>query len=309
MYDLTPFIKFAQGIVEESYNNNSAYDCANVVNILYTIGQLPDAGERMTLAKRLIEYIDKNTGIVEVEGHINTHSTAFICGALNLLDEESPVRAKAFEKYLDKEELFAFMDGIDWDENPWLGAHYGAGIYASMILSGTANGEWEDYYFEWLNKNQDAKTGLWTKNCKFKAEEFHYLAAAFHYIFNYEYAKREIPNAEKLLITCIDAYENGKCMDFSADLGWPDIDFTYMLVHLQRRCGKHFEKVNRIVKEIADGLAMQLINLTDEKIKKLKNINTLFAIVCALAVLQDACPGYIKTPTPLKLVLDKRPFL
>lgn len=42
-------------------------------------------------------------------------------------------------------------------------------------------------------------------------------------------------------------YETGKCMDFSKDFGWPDIDFTYMLVHLQRRCGKFFDKVNQIV--------------------------------------------------------------
>lgn len=309
MYDLTHFIEFVKETITENYNNDSAYDCANVVNILYTIGQLPNVQERTALAERLKKYIDKNTGIVEVEGHINTHSTAFICGALNLLDEESPLKAKAFEKYLGKNELFAFMDGIDWDENPWLGAHFGAGIYASMVLSGTATDEWENYYFEWLKENQDPQTGLWAKNCKFKAARFHYLAAAFHYIFNYEYAKREIPNAENLLVTCIDAYETGKCMDFSKDFGWPDIDFTYMLVHLQRRCGKFFDKVNQIVHEIADGLISQLTNLDKEKTQKLKNINTMFAIVCALAVLQDACPGYIKTPKPLKLVLDKRPFL
>ena len=89
MYDLTSFIKFTKEIVEEAYDSDSAYDCANVVNILYTIGQLPNVQERISLAKRLKEYIDKTTGIVEVEGHINTHSTAFILGALNLLDEES----------------------------------------------------------------------------------------------------------------------------------------------------------------------------------------------------------------------------
>ena len=33
------------------------------------------------------------------------------------------------------------------------------------------------------------------------------------------------------------------------------------------------------------------------------------AFVCALAVLQDALPGYIRTSKPLQLVLDRRPFL
>ncbi len=309
MYDLRSFIDYANEVVNANYSSESPYDCANVVNILYSIGRLPNATERARFAEKLRSFQNADTGIVSVEGHYETHSTAFVCGALNLLDEAARCEVNGFKKYLDKAELFSFMDNIDWDENPWLGAHLGAGIYASMVLTDTATEEWEDNYFEWLNDNQDQKTGLWAKKCSFKAEEFHYLAAAFHYIFNYEYAKREIPCASNLLKTCIDAYNSGKCMDFAKDFGWPDIDFTYMLVHLQRRCGMYYDEVNRILREIADGLATQLLNLDEAKRKKLENINTLFAIICALAVLQEACPGYIKTDKPLKLVLDKRPFL
>ena len=76
--------------------------------------------------------------------------------------------------------------------------------------------------------------------------------------------------------------------------------------------GTSNEKIDRayqILKEIAAGLITQLLNMNIEESESLNDLNTLFAIVCALAVLQDALPGYIRTSKPLKLVLDKRPFL
>lgn len=82
-----------------------------------------------------------------------------------------------------------------------------------------------------------------------------------------------------------------------------------MLARVQRRAGICFEETNRILKEIADGLIGQLLKMDAETSETLNDLNTLFAIVCALAVLQDALPGYIRTSKPLQLVLDRRPFL
>ena len=154
-------------------------------------------------------------------------------GALNLLDAKPLYKADGFSKYSTREGLFEFMDSINWAKDPWLGAHLGAGIYASMILTETAGDEWEDYYFEWLDNNADAATGLWKKDALDGAPLFHYLASTFHYVFNYEHAKRALPYPKELLDTCIKAYYDGVCMDFSKSVGWPDIDFTYMLARVQ----------------------------------------------------------------------------
>lgn len=330
MYDLRPFINAVEGIVA-SHNLGcpgqyaqfitqnqkgtrnlglAPYGTANAVNILYTINRLPsELDERAAFIKVLQNFQNDKTGLFENPGNFSTHTTAFLCGALNLLDAVPLYKTEGFKEHTTREGIFKFMGSIDWAKEPWLGAHLGAGIYGSVILGGIGSDEFEDYYFEWLEENADPVTGLWKKGALSGAPAFHYIASTFHYVFNYEYAKRALPYPQELLDTCIKAYHDGVCMDFSKEIGWPDIDFTYLLAKVQRRTGTRFEETQTILKEIADGLITQLLKLDPATDERLNDLNTLFAIVCALAVLQDALPGYIRTSKPLQLVLDKRPFL
>lgn len=330
MHDLRPFIQSVKHIVDRHnlgkpgeytrwLTQNEAgtrdlgatpYGCANAANILYTIGALPDSfDEKQAFAQVLQSFQDAQSGLFTNPGNYEAHTTAFVSGALYLLGAKPLHQARAFRQHTTKDALFRFMDSIDWANAPWLGAHLGAGIYASMLLTGTAGDDWEDLYFEWLNTNADPSTGLWKRNALEGAPRFHYLAAAFHYVFNYEYAKRALPYPQALLDTCIQAYRDGACIDFAREVGWADIDFTYLLARVQRRAGTRFEETQQILTEIADGLISQLLRMDPETSETLNDLNTLFAIVCALAVLQDALPGYIRTSAPLKLVLDVRPFL
>ncbi len=332
MYDLRPFINDVKKIVKSHNLGNpgeyaqfitqnekgsrnlglAPYGSANAVNILYTINALPtDSHERDAFIRVLQSFQNKDTGLFENPGNFATHTTAFLCGALNLLDAKPLYKAEGFKAQTSREGIFEFMDKINWADEPWLGAHLGAGIYASVILGGIGADEFEDYYFEWLDMNADPKTGLWKKDTKGTAPAFHYIASTFHYVFNYEYARRALPYPKELLSTCIKAYHDGACIDFSREFGWPDIDFSYLLARLVRRtaAGSLFDESQTILKEIADGLINQLLKLNPATDERLNDLNTLFAVVCALAVLQEALPGYIRTSRPLQLVLDKRPFL
>lgn len=330
MYDLRLFIdevekivarhnlgetgKYARWITQDDTGRRnlgvSPYGCANAANILYTINRLPDdAKERAAFINVLQQLQNKETGIFEDVDNYPTHSTAFVSGALALFDARPLYRVNAFTDYTEREGLFRFLDQIDWAKQPWLGAHLGSGIYASMVLTGTAADQWEDAYFEWMDRNADPVTGLWKKDALEGADPFAYLAGTFHYVFNYEYAKRALPYPKQLLETCIRAYESGVCPDFAASVGWFDIDFSYMLVTAQKRAGIRFDETQKIVREIADGLIPQLLAMDPETSETLNDLHTLFALLCALAVLQDALPGYIRTSKPLRLVLEKRPFL
>jgi len=330
MHDLRPFIAAVEQIVARHNLGNpgeytrwltqdakgsrnlgsTPYGCANAANILYTIGVLPDSfAEKQAFAKVLQGFQDAESGLFVNPGNYETHTTAFVSGALALLGAKPLHQAEGFRQYMDKDALFAFMDGIDWAENPWLGSHLGAGIYASMVLTGTADDAWEDAYFAWLDANADPDTGLWKRGSLTGAPRFHYLAATFHYVFSYEHAKRALPYPEALLDTCIQAYRDGACIDFAREVGWADIDFAYLVARVQRRAGTRFAETQQILREIADGLIHQLLQMDPQTSETLNDLNTLFAIVCALAVLQDALPGYIRTSRPLKLVLDVRPFL
>lgn len=330
MHDLRGFIRDVRSIVERHGLGNpgeytrwltqdakgsrnlgcTPYGCANAVNILYTIGALPEQPEeRQAMVEVLQRFQEEDSGLFVSPENYETHTTAFVSGALKLLDARPLHRARAFGKYLDRDALFAFMDAIDWPCNPWLGSHLGAGLYASMLLTGMSTDEWEELYFAWLDENADPETGLWKRGCLSGAPRFHYLAATFHYVFSYEHAKRALPYPKELLDTCIRAYREGVCIDFAREVGWADIDFAYLVARVQRRAGERFEESQQILREIADGLISQLLAMNPETSETLNDLNTLFAIVCALAVLQDALPGYIRTSVPLKLVLDIRPFL
>lgn len=330
MYDLRDFIKEVKKIVDRHYlgetgkyarwiaqdGKNSRnmgavpYGCANAANILYTINEFPSlADERAAFIKVLQGFQNKENGLFEDPDNFATHSTAFVSGALALFDAKPLYKATGFSEYTTREGLFNFLDNIDWAKQPWLGAHLGSGIYASMILSDTVSDEWEDYYFEWMDCNADPETGLWKKDALEGADAFAYLAGTFHYIFNYEYAKRALPFPKELLETCIKAYHDGICPDFNTTVGWSDIDYTYMLATTQKRAGIKYDETQQILKEIADGFIPQLLAMNPENSESLNDLHNLFAIVCALAVLQDALPGYIRTSKPLQLVLNKRPFL
>lgn len=330
MHDLREFIQDVRKIVErhntgeiggyirvlpDAGNENGkltadVYGCACAANILYTINEFPIMpNEREQFIKKLQSFQNKENGLFENPGNYETHTTAFVSGALDLFDAKPLYQGYGLAGYQTKDGLNHFMEEIDWKQAPWLGSHLGAGIYASMLLTGMSTDEWEDTYFEWLDNNADPKTGLWRKGALGVADPFHYLAGTFHYVFNYEYAKRKLPYPKELLNTCINAYYDGVCMDFTKELGWADIDYSYLLARVQRRAGVQYEESQKILKEIADGLIGQLKSMDLSKAKIAMDLNTLFAIVSALAALQDALPGYIRTSKPLRLVLDKRPFL
>jgi hypothetical protein len=337
MYDLRPLIKEIKAIVDTHYLGkpgeysrwisqdatnsrdlgSTPYGCANAVNILYTIGELSNSFTGREAFIRVLQgFQNERNGLFEVETNFSTHTTAFVAGAFNLLDSKPQYLPTGFNQYADKEGLYALMESIDWVNDPWLGAHKGAGIYGSMVVTGYATDEWEDYYFDWLDDNADPVTGLWKKASIYNedgtlkgAPLFHHLASTFHYVFNYEYAKRALPYPKELLDTCITAYHSGACPKFDKVIGWADIDFTYLLCRTQRRAGTRYEESQQILKEIADGFIGQLLKMKDNTYETLNDLNNLFAVVCALAVLQDALPGYIRTSKPLKLVLDRRPFL
>lgn len=330
MYDLTDFIKSIYEIVETHRVDDSGlysekicqneedrtlgmimYGSAEAVNILYAINRLPESeNTRNKYIKTLQQFQNEDSGIFEKPGNYTTHTTAFMSGALNLMDARPMYRAFEFDKYKEEGKLRHLMNSIDWAGNPWLGAHIGAGIYSSMLLTGNYNSEWEDIYFKWLDENQDEKTGLWKKgSINSDTPLFHYIAAAFHYVFIYEYTRRKIPYQEKLLDTCIRAYYDGKCPDFSATIGWHDIDYTYILYRLARRTGSRTDEATAILKNIARDFIGLILKEDPNQSEELNNLNKLLAVVSALAILQEALPGEIKTESPLRLVLDKTPFI
>ena len=52
-----------------------------------------------------------------------------------------------------------------------------------------------------------------------------------------------------------------------------------------------------------------LLSLDPRADDALNDLHLLFGTLCAMAELQQALPGFVRTRRPLKLVLDRRPFI
>jgi len=291
----------------------NAYGCADAVNLLHTLGRLPEAErERGALARALRGLQDPATGLFHERTHHAFHTTAHCAGALELLDARPDHPLAALEPLREPAALVAFLDGLDWKGAPWTEAHRGAGLYAALENTGRAGARFADAYFGWLAAEVDPATGLLRRGCVDPSPAgavFPHLAGSFHYLFNFEHARRPWPHAAALVDTCLAIRAAGTFP--LAKLVWfADVDWAYCLARGLARSGGHREaETRRALAGFAEAYARFLLGLDPETDPDLDDLHRLFGAMCALAVLQQAAPGVLASDPPLHLVLDRRPFI
>lgn len=293
------------------------YGCADAANILYTIGEFGfSPEERGKWAEALQGLQHPDSGLFVEETHHPIHTTAHCTAALELFDARPRHPLQALLPYKDKGELCRLLDGLDWAGKPWPQSHQGAGIYAAFAITGTAEQEWEAWYFDWLWEEADAETGLWRKGCsggrggQSQAPLYHYMAAAFHYLFNLEYKKMPLRYPERMVDTCLELYrDKSLCARLGKEVGFVEIDWVYCLNRASRQTAYRFQEVRSTLGAFAAEYMEYLNSVDTARDEKFNDLHLLFGSVCALAELQQALPGVILTAKPLRLVLDRRPFI
>ncbi|MBR2459788.1 MAG: hypothetical protein IKB34_00950 [Clostridia bacterium] len=341
---MSGFVRSILKVVESHYLGNGAYcrwlwqdemgrrrlgvneyGCADAANILYTIDEFVcSEEERAARISALRSMQDPETGMFTEETHHTIHTTAHCAAAIELFDVRPIYPIKGLHRYLNsKDELYALLDGLDW-KNPWPQSHQGAGVYAALTNSGEANREFCDNYFEWFRENADPVTGFWKKGESDKAKLsdhndetgrgplFTYMAGGFHYIFNHEHAHQPMPYPEKVIDSCIDMInaDRGCHPRFMKMIGFVEIDWLYCINRARRQAPVYrAEEVQAAIEKFASIFTDYLLSVDAEKDDEMNDLHMLFGAVCALAELQAALPGKILTEKPLRLVLNRRPFI
>ena len=287
------------------------YGCADAANILYTINEfIREPEKREKWIEKLRSFQNKETGIFEEPTHHFIHTTAHCIAALELFDAYPEYPVTALEKYNRKEELYGLLDNLDWENFPWPQSHQGAGIYAVMTLTGAADAEWRKWYFDWLWENADPKTGFWKKGIEKKAPLYTYMGGGFHYFFNLENGKMPVRYPEKIIDSCIEMYENNEiCSRFGKMIGFLEVDWAYCINRASRQTEYKFRECKEILRKFSKGFIEYLNDVNEKEDDEFNDLHMLFGAVCALAELQTALPGEILSPKPLRLVLDRRPFI
>lgn len=289
------------------------YGCADAANILYTIGEFPKKPEeRKNWIETLQGLQHADSGLFVEPTHHPIHTTAHCIAALELFDAEIKYELKALEKYKSKNALYELLEGLAWDSSPWNNSHIGAGIYAAMNLAKEASPEWNKWYFDWLWEEADAQTGLWRKGFvkEGNAPIFEHMASSFHYVFNHAYARMPLRYPQQMIDTCLAMYKRGDLPGyFGHTPGFLEIDWVYCITRALRQCGHRFDTCKAVLQEFADHYIDALLSLDPETDDTFNDLHMLFGSMCCVAELQQTLPGCIISDIPLKLVLDRRPFI
>lgn len=291
------------------------YGCADAANILYTIGWFPSDPEARALwISALRSLQDPETGMFVESTHHTIHTTAHCIAALELFDAKPVHRLTGLEIYADPDELRRFLSSLDWRGNPWRESHRGAGLFAAMVIADEVNLAWQEVYFEWLWQNTDPETGLLAgRNLPRVSHSgtttmVPHMAGTFHYLFNMQWARRPNRYPERLLDICLAMYRERQ-FPLGQRIGFAEIDWFYCMNRSLRQCNHRFEESREAIEALGRELAGYVLSLNPKVDDGLNDLHALFGNLCAFAELQQALPGLVVTDRPLKLVLDRRPFI
>ena len=289
------------------------YGCADAANILYTIGEFPgESASREAWVRTLQSLQDPETGLFVEETHHFIHTTAHCTAALELFDAKPKYPMTALAEYATPEGVVGLLESLDWLSEPWDMSHRGAGIYAALKLSDSVDDAWCDVYFDWLWENADPETGFWRKGAVTAGvkPKGHHLAGTFHYLFNHEYARRPLRYPERVIDTCVQMFDDKNVLEtFARNVGFMEVDWVYTLSRACRQSGYRHEDYVRVLSAFAEDYIGFLESLDEKTHDGLNDLHALFGAGCCLAELQQALPGMIRSSKPLKLVLDRRPFI
>lgn len=302
----------------------NAYGCADAANLLYTINAFPaDPAERAGWVATLRGLQDAASGLFNEATHVPIHTTAHCIAALELFDALPAHPLRALADLRDPARLPAFLDGLNWAGGPWQASHHGAGLYAALVLAGEVGPEWQAAYFGWLAAENDPQTGLWRRGCVRPVGEnrsgtahttaapltrFPHLAGSFHYLFNHEFARQPLPHPAALVDTCLELRRSDP-FPLCAAVGFAEADWVYCLTRALRQSGHRYAEAKTALLDFAAEYCAYLLSLDPAVDDGLNDLHSLFGALCCLAELQSALPGTLRTDKPLRLVLDRRPFI
>ena len=310
-----------QNAVKDRDLGLNPYGCADAANILYTINWFPeDPAERAQWVTVLRSLQESRSGFFRESTHHEIHTTAHCIAALELFDARPAHALDGLAQYREPAAMEAFLEKLDWRNNPWRESHRGAGLYAALVLNREVSIEWQDRYFAWLHANTDTRTGFLRLGMVGPVDQppgiqpprpastFPHLAGTFHYLFNQQYARRPTRWPAAMINTCLEIFERNS-FPLCNNVGFAEIDWVFCVTRSLRQSGHRFNDCMRVLEQFCDRYVSYLLGLDPDSDDGLNDLHSLFGAMCCLAELQTALPDRIKTGRPLKLVLDRRPFI
>jgi hypothetical protein len=218
-------------------------------------------GERRAWAEYLASFQDPESGLFlgpELEGplespqhdreHLSLHLTCHALPALALLGARPAHPLRAARRLLDRGELLAWLERLDW-RRAWREGN--ELLFAAQLLLHLREVEGRpeagpalELWFDWLDAHQDPRTGLWGTDRG--ADRHGALFGAYHPLLVYHYCARPVPRAERILDTALALqHPDGGFAPGGGGGACEDLDAIDVLVNLHRRTGHRPRAVRR----------------------------------------------------------------
>lgn len=251
--------------------------------------------------------------------HFKEHSTAYACIMLKLLDAKPKYPIKFINRLNTKEKVEKWLKkGPEWGLLLWMGSHRGGGIAATIIATDQLpHPDFFDWYFDWLDRNIDSKTGFWrigwNHNISQKLNRpvrssVHELGGAIHYFWIYEFLKHPYPYPEAAIDSTLQLqHQNGLwgkqipyCVDF---------DGLFVLTRMSRQAKRYRkEEIEKAVLKYTEQVT-NLLNQRNFLFSNYHGSHKLPGALVALAEVQKYYPNMLKTPKPLIQTIDLCPWV
>ena len=96
---------------------------------------------------------------------------------------------------------------------------------------------------------------------------------------------------------------------FGESAKFVEMDWVYCLTRAMQQTPHRHDEIMLVLEDFAQKYISYWQNVDYSTDKNINDMHELFGGVCALAELQRALRGKLYSEVPLKLVLDRRPFI
>lgn len=287
------------------------YGVADMACILYSIGQLHvSEQERQEWAEAFNFFQDPKTGflIEKNPSHSPLHNTAFALAAMQLLELEPKLPVQIGAEYRD---IRAFLGTLDWKNKVYPESHKGAGIGSIFTLIPSLHSrEWFENYFAVCDSLFDPNNGLMGQG-KPSGGDFDQVGGTFHYAFLYETFHRRMPYPEKRIDAVLGLQQPDGYWEAKNHL-WLTLDAIYLLTRTLRYCSHRRDDVVACVRRSMDALMRDAFSPEGRKTMYTGRL-AVHSVTAAISTAAEAQTflgaDQVITDWPLRLVLDRRPFI
>ena len=289
------------------------YGVADMACVLHTIGalHLDDAARaEWRLAFDGLQVAD-GWFVEDEPTHDRFHSTAFTVAAMELVGLR-PTKPLTFaRRYSEPAAASRFLSDLDWRTDVYMASHRGAGLGAIFSLDMTlGSADWFDAYFEALDHRLDPASGMHGED-KPATGDIDQVGGTFHYAFLYEWHHRVLAHPEARIDAVLGLQADDGFWSADSKL-WITLDAVYLLARACDRSGHRRDDVRRAVRAALTAFCEAVLAPAqrDEHFGWYLGTHWLTAAVSVLAEAQRFLGAdEVRTDRPLRLVLDRRPFV